>query len=349
MKFIPRKLKKANPIIRSGLFLSGAIIGIGVFALPFVVYQAGLVRGLITLIITGLICWLLNLAYVQVVLASKKNCQLGGYGREYWGWPGWLLGGLAILVNANGAILAYLIGAGDFLHFLLPVASPLVWVLFFWLITLGVSVLGFKTIVKIGSLATLLLVILIIIFLFWGVARVNPINFIPSGQPRFIQIISIFFFAYAGFTVIPEIGEILNFRKKPIFLAVTLGSFLPIILYSLFIVIGLGLLGDQISKEFIFSLSDVSFFLSRLGAVIAMLTIISSFFAFTFVLKEFWSKDLGFNQLVSFGLAFLPSLLFYLLGIRDFLMVISLTGGVSCLLIVIVILFCWFKEKFSRG
>lgn len=340
-------MKKNNSIFRGGLFLAGAIIGIGFLAIPYVVYRVGLFRGLVFLGLFGLLCWLLNMAYAQVVLVDKENFQLSGYGQKYWGWPGRVLGGLAVLVNANGAMLAYLIGLGNFLHFLFPANSSFFWVLTFWLIALGLAILGLKIIIRVGSLATLLLIFLVFAFLAWGITEVNLSNFTASNQESFILVASVFFFAYAGFTVIPEVGEIVNFDKKTMLRAITLGSLLPIILYSLFAGISLGILGDRVSEEFVFGLSHLSFFWSRLVAVMAILTIISSFFAFSFVLREFWNKDFGWGKTVSLGLAFLPSLLLYLLGFRDFITVISLTGGISCLLVVIVILFCWLKERAS--
>ncbi len=344
-------MKESRLIFRGGLFLSGAIIGVGIFALPYVVSRLGLLSGLASLVLFGLFCWLLNIAYAQVVLAGKENFQLGSYGGKYWGWPGELLGGLAVLVNIYGAMLAYLIGLGDFLRFLIPAGGSIFLVIGFWLIALRMTVLGLKVITRVESWVTLLLVFLIITFLIWGITEIDLSGFRIGNQYRygnFIQLISVFFFAYAGFTVIPELGEIVRFNRKSLFRAVALGSFLPIVLYSLFAVISLGLLGNQASEEFVFSLGQLSFFWSRLVAIIAVLNIISSLFAFAFALREFWVRDIGLSRPVSLELTFLPPLLFYLLGFRDFMAVISFTGGVSCLLVVTVIFLCWLKEKFNK-
>jgi len=344
-------MKESRLFLQGGLFLSGAIIGIGVFAIPYMVSRLGLLGGLASLISFGLFCWLLNIAYAQVVLAGKENFQLSSYGKKYWGWPGKLLGGLAVLVNIYGAMLAYLIGLGDFLRFLIPTGDSFFWVVGFWLVTLVMTALGLRVIARVELWVTLLLVFLMVAFLAWGITEIDLSGLRLSNQCHWgdlVQPVSVFFFAYAGFTVIPELGEIVHFSRRNMFRAITLGSFLPIALYSLFAGIGLGVLGSQVSEEFIFSLGQRSFFWSRLMAATAVLNIISSLFAFAFVLREFWSKDLGLGKIASLGLTFLPSLLFYLLGLRDFISVISLTGGVSGLLVVAVIFLCWLKERFNR-
>ncbi|MDD3679337.1 MAG: aromatic amino acid transport family protein [Candidatus Shapirobacteria bacterium] len=345
MKFILKSLRKNNLTFQGGLFLFGAIVGVGVFTLPFIVYQSGLIKGMIVLVLVGLISWLLNLAYAQLILASGENCQLASYGRKYWGRAGGLVGSLTILININGTLLVYLIGTGDFLYFLFPWLTSFFWGLIFFIIAFWIMVFGLKSIARVNTIVVWLLILLLVSFFFWGAIRISPNNFAISPGNNLIQLFSVFFFSYAGAAVIPELGEILKFERKPVFRAITVGSLLPGILYGLFIVVGLGLLGGGVSEEFIFGLSNISLVWARIMAALAILAIISSFFAFGFTLKEFWHQDLGFSQSISLIFTFLPSLLFYLFGSRDFLGVIIFTGGVSCLLMILVILSCWLKEK----
>ncbi|MDD3532054.1 MAG: aromatic amino acid transport family protein [Candidatus Shapirobacteria bacterium] len=351
MRSIRKNLKTNKSAFRGGLFLFGAIVGIGIFALPYAGLQLGLFWGLAVLILAGLLAWLLNLAYAKLVLVSGDNCQLGNYGRRYWGTAGWLLGSLAVLVNINGALLAYLIGAGNFLHLLFLQLSPFLGGLIFLVIAFPVIALGLKLVARANEVLAWILIFLMVSFLSWGILHVNPGNFfvkISDGSGSLLQFFSVFFFSFTGFAVIPELAETLNFKPRSVYRAVELGSLLPIILYGLFVVVGLRILGGEVSEEFIFSLGKVSLIWARLLSVVALIAIAGSFFTFGFTLKEFWQQDFGFSKPLSLILTVLPPPLFYFFGSRNFLAVISFTGGTSCLLMGGLILACWLREMMSN-
>lgn len=349
MRFIQKNLGVNRSIFQGGLFLFGAIVGIGIFSLPFVVREAGLLKSSLAFFLASLIAWLINLAYARLVLVSGpgKNLQLANYGRHYWGWIGWVLGGLAILVNINGALLAYLIGAGNFLHLFFPNFSPFWGGLVFFLAGLPIVALKLKLVAQVNSAIVWLLILLIVIFLIWGGFNFNWANFFGSFRvsDSFFQIFSVFFFSFAGFTVVPELVEVMNFEEGPAQRAVAIGSFLPALLYVLFIIIGLGVVGDQVTEEFIFGLREISPLWGNLLSLVMIMAISSSFFVFGFTLKEFWYRDFGFGKTTSFILATLPVLVLYLLIGQNILVVISFTGAVSCLLAGGLIAACFLKEK----
>lgn len=321
----------------------GAVVGIGVFALPFIVYQSGPIKGFGALFLAGLLAWGLNLTYAKLVLESGKNFQLGNYGRRYWGNIGFILGSLVLLININGALLAYLIGAGKFLHFLFPVLSSFSWGLIFLAVVFPVIILRLEMIAQINAAIVWLLIFLIIGFLAWGWLEVDLTSLAIGSEGGFFQAFSVFFFSFAGFAVIPELVEALGFRKKPVSRAITIGSLLPGIFYALFIVVGLGVTGTRVSEEFIIGLGKVSLIWSRILLLAATTAIASSFFTFGFALREFWQRDFGFSKILSLALIFLPLLLFYFFANQSFLAVISFTGSASCLLMGGLVLACRLK------
>ena len=338
-------------IARGGLFLFGATIGVGIFALPEAVYRFGVGWGLVVLLLVGVVNWLLNLLYAQLVLGAGINCQLAGYGRHYLGKIGYFLGSLVLLVNINGALLAYLIGAGNFLNFLLPLGNYLYWGLIFFALVSVVVFYGLRVINKINSKLIWLLIVLLIIFLFWGlgnldVANLRAVNIQDRGN--ILGLVSILFFSYASFAVVPELGEINKFQKKPLLESITLGGILTVVLYFFFVLVVIGLLGSSTGANLIDNLAVVSPFWARILAVVAVLALVSSFFSFSFALREFWYQDVGLGSNQALLVTLLPSLALYLLGVRNFTSVVSITGGVSSILMLVIIFSCWGKMKFNQ-
>lgn len=108
-----------KPFFNAIAVLIGTIIGAGIFSLPYVIVKIGFIPGLLYLIGLGFVVLILNLCYGEIVLRTKKNHQLPGYAGIYLGKWGKLIAILATSIGFYGALLVYLIMAGDFLHSIL--------------------------------------------------------------------------------------------------------------------------------------------------------------------------------------------------------------------------------------
>ena len=94
--------------------LIGTIIGAGIFGIPYVIFKSGLIPGLFYFIILGGAVLLIHLFFGEIVLRTKEKYRLPGFALKYLGRPAEVLVTVSVVVGVIGALLAYLILAGDF-------------------------------------------------------------------------------------------------------------------------------------------------------------------------------------------------------------------------------------------
>src|SRR3989338_3789267 len=103
--------------------LVGTTIGAGVLGIPFVVAKAGILLGLIDIIIIGAAIMMVNLYLGEVVLRTKGKHQLTGYAQKYLGNKGKSIMALTMVFSIYGALTAYIIGVGEALASVFPAVS----------------------------------------------------------------------------------------------------------------------------------------------------------------------------------------------------------------------------------
>ena len=102
--------------------LTGTIIGVGFFSLPYIASKVGFWVMLSYFIILGLVVILVHLLYGEVALRTKELHRLPGYAARYLGPWGKNVSLAAAILGGYGALLAYLIVGGQFLSsFLNPI------------------------------------------------------------------------------------------------------------------------------------------------------------------------------------------------------------------------------------
>ena len=93
--------------------LIGTMIGAGVLGIPYVVAKSGFLIGLLHIIIVGLVILLVNLFLGEIVLRTKGDHQLTGYGEKYLGKFGKIMMTLIMVFGLYGVLVAYLIGGSE--------------------------------------------------------------------------------------------------------------------------------------------------------------------------------------------------------------------------------------------
>ncbi|MFH1392682.1 MAG: aromatic amino acid transport family protein [bacterium] len=318
--------------------LIGTIIGVGVFGIPYVAAQAGFSIALIYLAGLGIIILLIHLFYAEIVLKTPGKHRLVGYAEKHLGKWGKNIATVSSVFGLYGALLAYIIVAGQFLKVLFA-GSAFNWSLVFFLFGALFIFLGLKLIAQAEFFMTgLLFAAMIIIFVFgWG--HIDWQNLSTLNFSYFFLPYGVIFFALGGIEAIPQMRELVNNKKLK--LAVVLGTLIPVILFIIFVIVVLGVTGPNTTQEALIGLQQIlGPKIMLIGLIFGVLALMTSFLTLGLNLKEIFWYDYKINKNLAWVLACFVPLLFFILGIRNFIDVIGLVGailgGINGLIIAVI-------------
>src|SRR3989344_6650330 len=315
--------------------LVGTIVGAGILGIPYVVAKAGVLYGLILMIIIGIAFIYLNLFAGEVILRTNGQHQLTGYAGKYLGKTGKGFMALSLFVNIYGALTAYLIGEGTTLQAIFTVGSPLFWTLLFFI--LGVIIVS-RGIKATGRMELYLISLLLIVVVLIGIFSFNKINsnyysgfnwrelFLPYG---------VILFAFMGSPGIPEVHQVLSKHKKLMKEAILAGSLLPIILYVFFTIVIIGVVGvnnfsllgpDQRIATIALSIYSHPT-LGLFANILAVLSMFTSFLALGLALVQVYCYDFKMPRTTALILTFSLPLLIVLFNLTTFITVLGITGA----------------------
>ncbi|MEK7463448.1 MAG: aromatic amino acid transport family protein [Patescibacteria group bacterium] len=338
-------------ILLPASILSGSIIGAGIFSLPFVFNEFGLLAGFVSLIVFAFFYALIYFIYADVVLRTEGEHRFVGYSKIYLGKSGFVASIFVGLVQLLLVMTIYIILAPSFTQLIFG-GSYVSHLLFFWLV--GSLMMLFNT-RKIAWFEFLIVSgILSIIFLvfFFGVNNAD-VSFVQNFNFNInsLGVLGPVIFALAGVMVVPEVVAYFRESASPLkFLkrSLLLGSFLPALAYIVFV---LGILGfsKNVSPDSISGLAGSApewliVFLGCLG----FLSLASSYVLVSLNTRHIFEYDFSLSaNLSKFLVIFIPPAL-YFLGIRGFTEVISFTGSIFIPLEIILLILIWIKANKLR-
>jgi amino acid permease len=319
-------MKKSIEIIS---VVAAATIGSGIFALPYVIQESGWLLSLGYFIALIAIVSLAHILYLGTLGEVHEKERLLGLARKYFGTPGFWAGFLAIVVGLLLSFVGYLVIGEQFVHILVPGIPPLFALILFWLI---IATLVFKS----GGRAAILEVVgisliscaVFFIFILGHPLRAFAAMPIADAKNIFLPFGAILF-SVAGWTSVEQVYEI---RKKNTgttlaFLCFVFGAMLASILYWFF---ALGILGSvsRATTDTISSVAAWPFWKKDILAIIGLLAIGTVSVPLSREIRGALEKDLGWNSLISRIIIVTLPLVVVLSGFNDFLIIISLAGGI---------------------
>jgi amino acid permease len=311
--------------------LTGAIIGAGVLGIPYVMMQAGVLTGLLVLLVIGAVVLTVNLCVGEITLRTKGLHQLTGYVGIYLGKGGKRLMALAMVIGNYGALLAYTIGEGRALAEVFG-GNPWLWSAGFFVVGsiilyLGLTAVGVSEIVlnvvKFGAFGTVFVLMLSSQLFEPSVLAGFDITklFVPYG---------VILFACLGAIAIPEMKEELLRHLKDLKKSIIVGTCIPIIIYALFGIAVVGVTGAATTEAANIGVGRIMGFIPlvfvNIFAIIAMAT---SFIALGFGLKEMYKEDYGIPNLWALLLTITVPVILILLGIHSFIKILGVTGALA--------------------
>ncbi|MBU4142351.1 amino acid permease [Patescibacteria group bacterium] len=334
-----------NRFINAISMLVGAIIGAGIFGLPYVAAQSGLALTLIFLVVLSAITVLMHLLYGEVVLRTNGQHRMVGYAGIYLGIWGKRISSVSTIIGTYAASLAYLILGGIFLFTLFGDVfggdvfwySTILFVASFIFIAKGLKIVSW-----IESFLTFFLIFAIFIFLTKGSFYIDVENFsLATNWAHSFLPYGVILFALSGSSIIPDVASVLGDDRTKLKKAIIWGTLIPAVIYFLFIIIIFGVSGAETSENAVSGLAKYygNGFIT-LGALVGFLAVFTSLLAYGTNLKKTFQYDYGLSRAQGLILALLIPFLVLMSGANDFIRIMgfsgALMGGVDGVLLILM-------------
>ena len=335
--------------------LIGTIIGAGIFSLPYVAFKTGFGITVFYVLVLSILTIVVHQLLAEVSRGTQKIHRLPGYTEEYLGknWRNFSL--IISSLELIGTLLAYLILGGGFLQSYFTSyfgGSTIFYVLIYFVVGSFLIYLGIKSIAKTEIVMFAFFILILFLFFFYGAPALNFQNLLTFQPQNFLWPYGPILFSLWGLTLVPEIKEMVAGNRQKLRRVISAGIIFCALYYLLFIFIILGVSGNQTSADALSGFGKiVGSQVIRLGFIFGFFATFTSFITLGLTFKKILQYDLKLPEKFSWVITCFSPLILYLLGIKNFLNVISLTGAVLLgleAIIVILIYKNFLKKKFQQ-
>ncbi len=326
--------------------LVASTVGVGLYGIPFTFQKAGFGIGFLFLAGIVLLTLFKNLLYGEVVLRTQDRHQFIGYTNKYLGRAGRNLHLFTFWVAVYGALIGIIIITGNFLSNVFSTVSPGTFSTLFVIFASILVFAGLKTVAKFDFFMMLLFAFLVSLIVLLGAHHINFSNFVFTTNNLWFLPFGVILFAMDATPGIPLVREVLVGQENKFKRAIILGTIIPAIFYLIFTLIVLGVSGEFTSPD---SFSGLLNFLGpsivTIGSLFGFLTASTIFLNLAIALKESFQQDFHFKRKWTWILVIIPPYLLFLSGIRNFIDILGLVGGISISIEAILLIFTYIKAK----
>lgn len=328
----------------------GSTIGVGIFSLPYVIAQAGPWLGLLWMFGVAVLNVMALQMYAEVVMFTPGRSRLPGLARRYLGEHMAPIVGFFGFMHGWGAMLSYIVIGGFFLHSLASFFINLPIVVFqaafaglMSLILLGG--LGFVSWIEKYMVAVLAIVFLVMIVA--GIPHMEFAHLLAPGSPGvWFLPFGPLLFAFSGFSAIPEAADLLRQDRGRLRDVIFTSSALITFFYVAFIVVAIAIAGPDITTEAIQGIAaEMGDWFLILGSIMGLAAVSTSFILIGISITDSLVYDFQFRHLPAWALTAVVPSFFFILGARDFLTIVSITGGVLGGLTGLLVLWIYTKAR----
>jgi len=316
----------------------GTIVGAGIFGIPYAVSKSGIIPGLFYFLVLGVLITFVHLFSGEFILRTEGNCRLPGLAQRYLGEKAKMVAIFAVILGVSGALLAYIILAGNFLDIIfssLPSSlgglSPFQLAFAFWLVLSFFIFRGIKVIAPAEIFTNVLFFALILFIIWFFLPKLDFSNLVLFNSADLFLPYGVALFSLVGWSAIPEMIDIFKTseEKKKIKKVIIVSTIVVVTLYILFSMAVLGITGGNPSSD---TLSGLAPFLdSRIIMLLTLagvITLADSFLVLGLYFRNTFVHDFKMSKtLASLIACGLPMILF-LIGFRSFIGVIGFVGTV---------------------
>ncbi len=316
-------------LLKSIATLSGAVIGAGIFGIPYVFSQAGFFTGLVNLLFLGLVFLIVNLYVGEISLRTKGKHQLVGYAEKYLGKKGKTIMLITGMIAVYGAMVAYATAEGEIFAALFGVNS-LIASLAFIAVMIYIVYQGISSVTKWELFLNAGIIIIALIMFVLCLFNIDPSNLTGFSLSKIFIPYGVIMFAFLGMEAIPDLRETLNSHKKLLRKSIIYGSLIPLAIYLLFTIGVLGVTGTSTSEvatlELGAQLGTSALYLGNIFAIFAMAT---SFLVMALALFWVYNIDYKIKPLTTSLLVFIPTIVLTIIKPGSFIQLLAISGAIA--------------------
>lgn len=329
--------------------LVGTVVGAGIFALPFVISQSGIVTLFIFLPILVLIQYYLHKMYAEIVLSTKTEHRIPGYTEIYAGKKYKNIASFFSIVGAYGSLLAYIILGGIFLHALLGNyfgGIPFVYSVALFSLESLIVLFGLRMIAGAEFFMTIFLIIVVLIITIKSAGSISASNFSLVNWSKFFLPYGPIFFSVGGLAAIPAVCRLLKKEKEKIKSVIFWGTLIPPIITIIFVTVVVGVTGINTTPDTLIGLRQVfSDGVVTFALIFGLLSIMTSFLVISQAVREVYWWDFKMNKNFAWFIACGIPLILFFLGIQNITKVVSFTGAITGGVGGIILIYLSFKVQ----
>lgn len=334
-------MKEKKHFLQAIATLVGTVIGAGIFAIPYVIAQAGFITGIIDIVLIGLAVLTINLYMGEITLRTPGFHQLSGYAYIYLGKIGKMIMSYAMIFGIYGALTAYMLGEGEALFAIFNVWSPMVFTLIFFAIMAYLLYVGLKAVEEseLGMVPIIIIISAIIILL--SLFKFDVDNLLHFNWMNVFLPYGVILFAFGGTVSIPEMREVLVKNEGLLKRSIIIGSMIPMAIYAIFSLVVVGVTGIDTTQVATIGLGElIGNHMVIFGNLFVIFAMATSFLALGLALKEMYIFDFKMKNIKAWLLTLVPPLIVVLLGFNSFIKAIQISGsfafGIEGILIVLM-------------
>ncbi|HNU96444.1 MAG TPA: aromatic amino acid transport family protein [Candidatus Paceibacterota bacterium] len=332
-------------------FLSGTIIGAGIFSLPYFFIKAGVGLGFAALGVWTLVFIIIHLMYGDLVLRHGDGHRFAGYARIYFGRLGYWISIIMTVVEMFFVLTIYLLLSSSFVSLLMPSSSVIAQVIVFWGVGTLIIFSGTKRVALFEFIAIAGILAAIVLIAWFGLPGFFQKTFeFASSQPvSWLVVFGPLIFALNGRPAIPSVMHYfkrIGKEEKKSKSSIIWGTVVSAFVYAVFVV---GVLGatKTVTPDSVSGLIGIfpTWTILSVFGVLGILSLLSSYFSIGLDVKHSLQLDINFPNYIASILVVLIPILIYLINPGSFISLIEIAGGFFIGLEGIMILMMWRKAK----
>lgn len=320
-----------KPIGPIGVLL-GTIIGVGIFGLPYVGYHAGMLSLVASFIVAIGLIFVISEAYGRVIIGTTGRHRLPGYVERYLGYRWKQLALFTTTLGIWGSILSYMLVGGDFLSQLFkPLAggSLTFYSLVFLLVGAWLIYRDAKIIARVEIILLSLFAVVVILFIIYGWSNIEWRSLTLFNSANLLLPYGIALFALWGVSVLPEASEMIGAHHKRLRQTSLAALVISTVVYLIFVVVIVGVSGSSTTKDALSGLhQQLGDKVLMVGFIFGVIATFTSYLGLGLNLKHVFIYDYSQHPVTSTLMTCLIPLALYLGGLKNFLGVVSIVGGV---------------------